>query len=129
LKLGSYNQQLGPIATFFLPGIQGNGRPTHAGDAGSGEILSRPVATAPCNNTAPLACALTLKPAVIFIEVGTHDVAANVPVANFAQNLNQAVGAVLAQNVIPVLVTIADIPPGQEAKYLPYNEAIANTAT
>ncbi|HVO71414.1 MAG TPA: SGNH/GDSL hydrolase family protein, partial [Aggregatilineaceae bacterium] len=81
-----------------------------------------------CGGKTPLDCAFETKPAVVFIVVGAHDVAANVPAANFANNLNQAVAATLSHNTIPVLVTIVDMAPGQEAKYAPYNQAIFDIA-
>jgi uncharacterized protein YraI len=127
LKLDKYQAQLDPAAQFFLPGVQGFSLPTHAGDLGSTEVLTKKQG-GPCNNTAALDCAFAAKPALIFISVGARDVAANVPPDTFKNNLNQIVGATLSHNTIPVLVTIADMPPGQDAKYAPYNQAIYDTA-
>src|SRR5262249_32844709 len=126
LALDQFQAELAPIVQFYDAAIKGAAQPWNNGNFGVADILNQAKGTAICQGKAPLTCALDANPAIVFISVGRHDLAANVPLPQFKANLEAAVNAVLARGAIPILVTMTG--PGPDPKVSQYNNEIYDVA-
>ncbi len=127
-NLDKYKAQFDPIVQFFTPGIKASGAATANARFNSTELLT-PLKGGPCNGKTPLDCALDAKPATVFIDVGRNDIAAKVPISQFAANLTKAVDAVEKRGAIPILVDVVGAQnPADEPLVVQYNLTIFNVA-
>jgi len=130
-NLNQFFPDLDPVKTYFTTGFSDSGfGPTATGDMTSHDLLTPGKAGAPCPaDQSPLTCALSAKPAIVFISVGRGDIDQNVPVDQFRQNIQDAVDAAIAQGTIPVLVTIVgENTPEKNATLSDFNIAIRDVA-
>jgi hypothetical protein len=73
----------------------------------------------------PLACVLKQgQPSVAVLFIGRNDALAQTPLGEFRASVNTVLDELLANSVIPLLVTI----PGESTQVMPYNQVIAQAA-
>jgi hypothetical protein len=128
-NLAEFKPQLDPVIQFFDAGIKGAKTASDQPGFSSADILNPGKGAKECQGKSPLDCALDAKPATVIISVGHNDIAMNVPLDQFRNNLNAAINAAAGRGIIPILVTIAGAPkPADEPKLAQYNNVIYEAA-
>ncbi len=128
-NFAEFKGELDPVLQFFAAGIKGVNGQTSRANSTSADILNPSKGGNACQGKSPLDCALDAKPAIVFIDVGRADVATNVPLDQFRNNLTNAVNAATGRGTIPVLVTITGAAKQDEtAKLAQYNNVIYEVA-
>ncbi len=133
LKVEGNRRNLANAVQFFSPGFA-NGLNVSTISAQPSNfiafsLIDQGKGQAACQGKAPISCAAEAKVAVVFIAVGRDDIALGRPIEEFNQRLGEAVDVAISQNVIPVLVTIAEpLNPADAGKVQQYNEAIVRLA-